>query len=202
MRLATVIVIKLAWASFVLYWLFSALHVKKIKRREPSAQRLTYLLVIAFAAFLLSALFPDTFLSRRFVPEGAWVDILGAILTVSGVAFAIWARAHIGRNWSASVALREGHQLIRTGPYAHIRHPIYTGALLALAGTSLAIGNFRAIFFFAIVLAGFTIKARKEEALLSGEFGPTFEEHRRHTGFFLPKFSKPDEATSCDGIPK
>jgi protein-S-isoprenylcysteine O-methyltransferase Ste14 len=158
--------------------------------------------MIAFAAFLLSALAPGTFLLRRFVPRDEWIDILGANLTVAGVGFAMWARAHIGQYWSASIALREGHQLIRTGPYAYIRHPIYTGALLALAGTTLFIGNFRAIFFFAIVLAGFTMKARKEEALLAGEFGPAFEEHRRHTGFFLPKFSKHENVGSFDCLPK
>ena len=85
------------------------------------------------------------------------------------------------------MALREGHQLIRTGPYARIRHPIYSGALLALAGTCPLIGTYRAVILFGLILAGFTIKAKKEEALLSGEFGPGFDEHRSHTGFFLPR---------------
>ena len=189
MRITAVDVIELTWVVFFLYWFFSAFRVKKMRRREPVAQRLAYLFAIGFAAFILSALAPRTFLHRRFVPMLPWIDLLGASLTVAGVGFAIWGRSHIGQYWSAPVALREGHQLIRTGPYAHIRHPIYSGALLALAGTCLSMGNYRAIVLFGLVLAGFTMKARKEEALLAGEFGPAFDKHRNHTGFFLPKFS-------------
>lgn len=189
MRLTALDVIELTWLAFVLYWFFSALRVKKMKTREPAVQRLACLLGIALAAALLYALAPHAFLHGRFLPRMRRLGILGASLTVAGVAFAIWARAHIGQYWSASVALREGHRLIRTGPYAHIRHPIYSGVLLALAGTCLATGSYRAITLLAVVLAGLTVKARKEEALLSGEFGPAFDEHRRRTGFFLPKFS-------------
>jgi protein-S-isoprenylcysteine O-methyltransferase Ste14 len=188
-RSTAVDVIALTWVAFIHYWLLSAFRVKKMKRREPVAQRFAYLFAIGFAAFILSALAPRTFLHQRFVPMLAWIDLLGAGLTVAGVGFAIWARAHIGQYWSASVALREGHQLIQTGPYAHIRHPIYSGALVALAGTCLFMGDYRAIALFGLVLAGFTMKARKEEALLAGEFGPAFDKHRSHTGFFLPKFS-------------
>jgi protein-S-isoprenylcysteine O-methyltransferase Ste14 len=105
------------------------------------------------------------------------------------VAFAIWARHHIGRFWSASVALKTGHELIRSGPYRRIRHPIYTGILLALAGTTLAVGRYRGIVAFAIILASLIRKSKQEEALLAGQFGPAFEEHRRQTGFFLPRLS-------------
>jgi protein-S-isoprenylcysteine O-methyltransferase Ste14 len=182
-------VIRLSWLAFGVYWFFSALRVKRLKRREPMAQRLAYLLAIVFAAVILYAPGPFVFLQRRFVPRISWVESLGASLTVAGVAFAIWARVHIGQYWSATVALREGHQLIRTGPYAHIRHPIYSGVLLALAGTCLSIGTYRAISLLGVILAGFTIKAKREEALLAGEFGPAFDEHRSHTGFFLPKLS-------------
>jgi protein-S-isoprenylcysteine O-methyltransferase Ste14 len=94
---------------------------------------------------------------------------------------------HIGKYWSSTVALKSGHQLIRSGPYARIRHPIYTGIILAIAGTALAVGRYAAIVAVVIFLVGFWLKARKEEALLAGEFGPAFDEHRRSTGFFLPK---------------
>jgi protein-S-isoprenylcysteine O-methyltransferase Ste14 len=85
------------------------------------------------------------------------------------------------------VTIRKDHELIRTGPYARIRHPIYTGLLLAVAGTTIAIGEYRAILAFVLIAIGFTVKARREESLLSTEFGPSFEEHRRQTGFFLPR---------------
>jgi protein-S-isoprenylcysteine O-methyltransferase Ste14 len=103
------------------------------------------------------------------------------------VAFAIWARRHIGRNWSGQVTIRKEHELIRTGPYARIRHPIYTGILLALAGTALAIGEYRAILAFAVIAIGFIVKAKREESFLAMQFGPAFDEHRQQTGFFLPR---------------
>ncbi|HYL46878.1 MAG TPA: isoprenylcysteine carboxylmethyltransferase family protein, partial [Candidatus Limnocylindrales bacterium] len=96
---------------------------------------------------------------------------------------------HLGKYWSAEVTIRSGHELIRTGPYAHIRHPIYTGILLALVGTVLVIGEYRALAALAIAVIGFVRKAKKEESFLEGQFGAAFEEHRRLTGFFLPRFS-------------
>ena len=113
--------------------------------------------------------------------------MLGALATAAGVAFAIWARRHIGRNWSGQITIRQEHELIRTGPYARIRHPIYTGLLLALLGTAIAIGEYRAIIAFAVIAIGFVVKAKREESLLTKEFGPAFDEHRRQTGFFLPR---------------
>jgi len=105
------------------------------------------------------------------------------------LAFSIWARQHIGRYWSSSVSIRADHQLIRTGPYARIRHPIYTGILVAVAGTILADGHYAGLAALAIVIAGLSWKASREENLLRREFGPAFEEHKRLTGFFLPRLS-------------
>jgi protein-S-isoprenylcysteine O-methyltransferase Ste14 len=179
-----------AWLAFVLYWIFASLSVNKIRQREPAASRLTRLAVIVATLLLLNTnLGYSGFLGRRFVPFTRSIPWLGAILTVAGAAFAIWARVHIGRYWSGTVALKVGHELIRTGPYAHIRHPIYTGVLVALAGTALAIGRHGALLAFLVLLADLAWKSRKEEALLAEEFGAAFEEHRRHTGFFLPRFS-------------
>jgi len=113
--------------------------------------------------------------------------MLGALATAAGVAFAIWARRHIGRNWSGQITIRQEHELIRTGPYARIRHPSYTGLLLALAGTAIAIGEYRAIVAFAVIAIGFVVKAKREESLLTKEFGQAFDEHRQQTGFFLPR---------------
>ena len=183
-------IIQAAWIIFLVYWFAAALSLNKMKRREPPGEWLVRLFLLGTAFLLLDrslAVWGD--LNRRFIPYSDAVEDAGALLTCLGIAFAIWARYHIGRYWSSTVSLRADHQLIRTGPYAHIRHPIYTGILLAILGTGLAIGRYRAIVAFAIMLAGFAWKASREEALLKGEFGPAFEEHKRATGFFLPHFS-------------
>jgi protein-S-isoprenylcysteine O-methyltransferase Ste14 len=105
------------------------------------------------------------------------------------MAIAFWARVHLGSNWSGVVTLKEGHELIRTGPYRNIRHPIYTGILIAFLGTALVNGQVRGLIALGIIWVSFLIKARREEIFLAQEFGPKFEEHTRHTGMFLPKFS-------------
>jgi protein-S-isoprenylcysteine O-methyltransferase Ste14 len=182
--------IDLPWLIFLAYWFVASLGVNRMTRREPRAGLLGRVIVMATAWYLLYDSQPwFGVLNRRFIPWRPWVFAVGVVLTWAGVFFAIWARYHIGRYWSGTVALREGHELVRTGPYSWIRHPIYTGMLLAFAGTALAVGRYRGIVAFAIILVTFTWKSKKEEALLAGQFGPAFEEHRRHTGFFLPRFS-------------
>ncbi len=190
MELAQGIIIRDLWFFFALYWLVASIHVNKMRRREPWSQRLAFLLIFAASCdLLLHASERLGILNGRFVPPQAWIEWLGIALTAAGIAFAIWARNHIGKYWSASVSLREGHELIRSGPYARIRHPIYTGILLGVAGTVLWSGRWGALIVLGFAVIGVVVKAKKEEALLQGEFGPAFDEHRRHTGFFLPRFS-------------
>lgn len=145
---------------------------------------------VARRIFLLSR--PEAhygWLGARFVPDNPTVGWLGVTLTAAGVAVAFWARWHLGANWSGVVTLKEGHELIRRGPYRTIRHPIYTGILLALLGTAVAIGEVRVLLAVAIAWLSFYLKARREESFLSEEFGPSFAEHRQHTGMFFPRFS-------------
>jgi protein-S-isoprenylcysteine O-methyltransferase Ste14 len=108
-------------------------------------------------------------------------------LTAAGVAIAFWARWHLGANWSGVVTLKEGHELIRTGPYRAVRHPIYTGILLALFGTAVAAGEVRGLLAVAIAWVSFYWKARREEAFLTQEFGEKFGAYAKQTGMFLPK---------------
>jgi protein-S-isoprenylcysteine O-methyltransferase Ste14 len=183
-------VIKDLWILFGLYWLVSALRLKKTKKRESWLQRLLYVLPLVVAISLLSR--PEAhygWLGARFVPDTAAVHWTGVLLTAAGVAIAVWARFHLGANWSGVVTLKEGHELIRTGPYTHVRHPIYTGILLALLGTAVAMGEVRGLIAVAITTLSFYLKARREEAFLAQEFGPRFAEHQLHTGMFLPRLS-------------
>ena len=178
------------WILFGLYWLVSAIKRKKTKLRETLLERFGYVLPLWVAFFLLAR--PEAhygWLGVRFVPSGATSEWIGVLLTAAGVAMAFWARYHLGANWSGNVTLKEGHELIRTGPYRTIRHPIYTGILVALLGTAISAGEVRALLAVAIAWLSFYIKARREESFLTQEFGPGFAEHRQHTGMFLPRFS-------------
>jgi protein-S-isoprenylcysteine O-methyltransferase Ste14 len=183
-------IIRTAWIIWIVWWVVAAFRVNPMKRREPAGELvLRWVLMIAAFELLFHRGSHLGVLNRRFVPHSRTILDVGAALTCLGLAFSIWARQHIGRYWSGSVSIRADHQLIRTGPYSLIRHPIYTGILVGLAGTLLADGHYAAIVAFLIVLAGLTWKALREEHLLAGEFGPAFEEHKRHTGFYLPHLS-------------
>jgi len=177
------------WILFLVFWIVSSFRAKRISKREGRGGVLGRVLITVVACFLLIRADDPRLgtLTQRFVPERLWIAWVAAAMTAFGVLFAIWARVHIGKYWSSTVALKSEHQLIRTGPYARIRHPIYTGIILAIAGTALAVGRYAAIVALVIYVVAFWFKARKEEALLAGEFGPAFDEHRRRTGFFLPK---------------
>jgi protein-S-isoprenylcysteine O-methyltransferase Ste14 len=104
-----------------------------------------------------------------------------------GIALALWARWHLGQYWSGRITLKEDHKLIRSGPYAYFRHPIYSGIDLAAIGGALAIDRWRCVVGVCFIVVGYWLKARKEESMLSEQFGQDFEEHRRRTGFLLPK---------------
>jgi protein-S-isoprenylcysteine O-methyltransferase Ste14 len=182
-------IFELPWIVFALYWLVSALNTHPTKRTESFASR--YGVMLAVVAGFTLVFDGDTaigLLGRRVFPHGLALALLGVGLTWLGIGLAIWARFHLGQNWSGRVTIKEGHELIRTGPYTHLRHPIYSGLLLAAAGSALAMDQWRCVLGVALIFAAFSVKAIKEESMLRQQFGAAFDEHRQHTGFLLPRF--------------
>jgi len=177
------------WMAFGAYWASSALRVKRTKEREKSLDRVITLVVVAVAFSLLFGQWPRIgLLQRRFLPRDAWIAYAGVALSFLGAGIAIWARHCIGEYWSARVTLKEGHQLIRSGPYASVRHPIYTGMLIACIGTALVVGEWRGVFAVALLLAAHSRKAVREESMLTREFGEEYTAYRQSTGFLFPRF--------------
>ena len=176
------------WLALVIYWLISARMVKQTKEREGQFSFwLRIVVVVAVFEFLFSDWGRIGWLGHRFLPRTPAIAWTGVVVEILGVLLAAWARYSLGANWSGAVTLKEGHELIGAGPYKRIRHPIYSGIALGLAGTAIVIGQWRAVLAFAAIFIAHFIKARKEEAFLAREFGPAFEAHRAHTGMFLPK---------------
>ena len=177
------------WVLFGLYWLVSAFKLKKTKKRESWSQRFRYVLPLVAAFYLFKPRAHYGWLGARFLPASDAAGWIGVVLAAAGVGIAIWARWHLGANWSGVVTLKEGHELIRSGPYRTMRHPIYLGILLALLGSAVALGEVRGLLAVTVAWLSFYTKARREESFLTQEFGDRFAEHRRHTGMFLPRFS-------------
>jgi protein-S-isoprenylcysteine O-methyltransferase Ste14 len=177
------------WLLFAVYWAIAALNSKMAKRRETWPQRLAYVAPLVAACALLSrAEASRSLLGARVFPLTPAIEWTGVVLVAAGIAFCFWARWHLGANWSGAVTLKEGHELIRSGPYRAIRHPIYTGILLAFLGTAVQIGQVRGFLALVIAWLCFYVKARREESFLAAEFGEGFAAHAQHTGMFLPRF--------------
>ena len=176
------------WYCFALYWGVSAFRVKSTKMLEPLAARLYTIGMIALVFLLLfSNSFESGLLGQRFLAVSPAIEGLGFALTYLGVALAVWARWNIGQNWSARVSLKVDHELIRSGPYARLRHPIYSGLLLAVIGTALLIGEWRGLLAALIIAVVHSLKAKREEALMLEAFGEQYRIYREQAGFLLPR---------------
>ena len=183
------LLLEIPWTIFLVYWLIRAFKTRPTRQEESFASRyLVVVLVTIGYALLFTRSIGIGFMGDRFIPQTRVGAILGVVFTWMGIGLAIWARYHLAEFWSARVTIKEDHQLIRTGPYARLRHPIYTGLILATVGTTLVVDRWRCVFGTCLVVLGFCLKARKEESMLSQQFGDAFREHRRRTGFLLPRF--------------
>jgi protein-S-isoprenylcysteine O-methyltransferase Ste14 len=173
------------WLGWLSYWILSASAVKTTAREESWQSQIAYSAPLWLAAILLIG-GGRWFLSARFLPRESWIVVIGVLIAAGGFAFTIWARRHLGANWSGRVTVKEGHELVRTGPYAVVRHPIYTGLTLAFLGTAVAVGEWRAVLALVIAVASFCYKLTIEERVMTETFGREYNEYRRRTKALIP----------------
>jgi protein-S-isoprenylcysteine O-methyltransferase Ste14 len=176
------------WLAYGGVWLLSAVRLKPVARVSDSGSRMSEMLILVCAAELLLGTAPKTaLLDARCLPALAGLMGLGIALTAAGAVFSIVARLYLGQNWSATATIRQDHQLIRSGPYGLVRHPIYTGTLIAAIGTAIALGEIRDLLALPLVIVGFRLKARSEERLLMSNFGDRYAAYRREVrGAIIP----------------
>lgn len=174
------------WIVWVLYWIVAARNVKRTQWREPVTRNLWHGIPLALCFVLLA--FPrrlPRLLIERLVPPGPVLAIVGTVLVAAGLGFAVWARLYLGRNWSGRVEVKIDHALVRTGPYRFVRHPIYSGMLLALVGTAVAIAEWRGVLAFVLALIGVLFRVRAEETQMRRLF-PEYAQYQRDTGALVP----------------
>jgi protein-S-isoprenylcysteine O-methyltransferase Ste14 len=176
------------WTAWVVAWLLAAWWSARTVARESSASRLAYAVLMG-AGWFLMFFRPGRFgaLGRSLFPPAEWIAWLGVALIAIGLGFTGWARVQIGRFWSGTVTLKEGHELVRSGPYAVTRHPIYTGLLLALIGTWLTRGTLVGILGLTLVILGIVLKVRLEERLLLSHFGDAYQAYRAQVPALIPR---------------
>jgi protein-S-isoprenylcysteine O-methyltransferase Ste14 len=165
-------IIEVAWIAFLVVWAIAARTTKPIEKSEKPGWNLVLRLTTVAGVILLAGFdFGLRVLNERFVPVRPAIAEAGAAATIAGILLAFWARYHLGGNWGVSGTVRVGHELVRTGPYAFLRHPIYAGIDVALAGTALAIGRWGALLGAAMIILRFWWNARAESEFLARRFG-------------------------------
>ncbi len=175
------------WCAWAIYWWATSLDVKETARREPFLSRVAHLgPMLVAAALLWSPRLNVPGLDDRFMPWAPWQFPAGVVVTVTGLAFAVWARRHIGRNWSAIVTLKQGHELVTSGPYALVRHPIYTGLLFGFLGSAIALGQWRGLLAEAILYLALLRKYRLEERWMRERFGAAYDDYCRRVKALMP----------------
>ena len=179
--------VPLLWGAWLLYWLASAPSSKASRRVESwSGQAAHWIPMALTVALLAPPSLPLGPLSERFVPAGPVPFWSGIALLCAGLAFMVWARVHLGTNWSATVTIKREHALVRDGPYRFVRHPIYTGALIALAGTAVVRGEWRGLLAVALMVFFLWRKLRIEERWLGEAFGADYERYRSEVRALIP----------------
>jgi len=170
--------IGIAWVAFWIYWLVSAVNAKA---STGGMRRLPMTGLTALSVFVVVRVFRGGGLAVTSPVLGA----IGTVLFVSGIGLAIWARIHLGSNWGMPMTQRIEPELITSGPYRFVRHPIYSGLLLGLIGTALAT-NYLGLIIAVILGAYFVYAATVEERNLMTSFPTAYPTYREHTKMLIP----------------
>jgi len=172
-------VIYVTWAAFWVSWVIAAASAKPGSRRDLRARGSTFA-ILAITFIVVRAVHPGAG-SLANVP----VAVLGTALFLGGLALAVWARVHLGRNWGMPMTTKDEPELVTSGPYSRIRHPIYSGILLAVLGTALAASLYALIPFGALTVR-FVYSARVEEQTMQREFPNAYASYRARTKMLIP----------------
>lgn len=169
---------------FSVYWSIAAKDSKPTETSESKWSRGLHLALVNGGVLLL--ILPVPGLTRRFLPESHFLVAAGLVIEAAFTLLAVWARRSLGSNWSGEVRVAAGHQLVRSGPYRLIRHPIYTAVLGMYVGIAVVSGEIHAPIALMIVALAYWRKIRMEERAMAATFGADHEAYRRDTWALVP----------------
>jgi protein-S-isoprenylcysteine O-methyltransferase Ste14 len=172
------------WILFIGYWSAAARRAAPTKSSESAASRQLHQLLMYGALAL--AFWRAPWLGGRWLPAAAYIVAIGLALQVSSALLAVWARKHLGRNWSGEITAKVDHQLIRTGPYRLVRHPIYSAMLGMFLGTALVSGELHGLLAVVIIAVAYWRKIRLEEQHLRTVFGAAYDDYRKKSWALIP----------------
>jgi protein-S-isoprenylcysteine O-methyltransferase Ste14 len=178
----------LCWTATLVFLIFSASSVKRtveVDRRWRWGWPIFAVLVAVFLLFRTTVQ-PPAFLNAVVLPPTLWTDIFADILGLAGMAFALWGRITLGRNWNLYPSLKESHELIVRGPYQYVRHPMYTGFISMLLGAVIWYGTATGFVWFFACFLGTWFKLGQEEKLLTAHFGESYKLYKMRVKAIIP----------------
>jgi protein-S-isoprenylcysteine O-methyltransferase Ste14 len=179
--------IGMLWVGWAAYWIVAARHTMTNRRTESLLTGASYRVLLALGVILLASSGYHLSSANVFLwPQSAITLAIGLCLTMCGLSIAVWARRHLGKYWSGRITLKVDHRVIQSGPYAFVRHPIYSGILLALLGTVISIGTVQSCIGLAIIFISFVRKLTLEEQWLCAHLGAEYEHYRRRVKALIP----------------
>jgi protein-S-isoprenylcysteine O-methyltransferase Ste14 len=173
------------WAIFFVFWFVSSFFVKPTLEHATSSTAMIVRIAVLLVVFFL-ILGRVAVLHLPALPPTLLRSVAGDTVCVLGLLLALWARVTLGRNWSGNVTFKEGHELIRTGPYAVVRHPIYMGVLLMFIGTMIVVGRVEGIIVVVGMIPAFWMKLRAEERLMTRHFPTEYPAYKKQTKALIP----------------
>ncbi len=181
----------LCWAVFIIVWAVGALFTKRTVEK-PRWWNWQFITPIAVIAALLLARYGGGYSYLVLIESQLWqyniaIAVFGDILVLCGLAVALWSRKTLGGNWSGSVVFKENHELVTSGPYRYVRHPIYSGMLLMLIGTVLASASAMLLFVWAVSFVTLWLKSREEEKLMARHFPSQYPAYLSRTKALIPR---------------
>jgi protein-S-isoprenylcysteine O-methyltransferase Ste14 len=177
----------LCWGAFYVFWVVAAFKIKRTAKRESVAGSFSYRLpaVLAFLLLVNAQVFPAP-LSTIVIGQGDGLSLVAMACSLAGLAICLWARLALGRNWSSIVVVKVDHELVQSGPYRHVRHPIYTGMLLMFLANVLLSGRVGGCLGFVLLAVSFGMKLLKEEQFMLKEFPESYPAYMKRVKRLIP----------------
>jgi protein-S-isoprenylcysteine O-methyltransferase Ste14 len=174
------IVIGAGWVVFWIYWLAASAGVKAGRTRWTRFAGFRVAIILIVLLLLRLGVF-----KAQAVTRDPWLQVIGLVIFLLGLALAVWARVYLGRNWGMPMSEKADPELVTTGPYSTVRHPIYSGIILAMIGTTVAVSLY---WLVAVVLLGayFIYSAVMEERYMAGRFPDTYPKYKQSTKMLIP----------------
>ena len=174
------------WLAFLAYWIISARRLKAVAEMQSRLSALAHRLPVGLGWWLLAYPKLPAPMNRMLSPDTDWARIAGVVLCAAGLLGCIWARRTLAGNWSSDVTFKQDHELVRTGPYRFVRHPIYTALLLMSLGTAAEVGRLHCWLSIPIMATGLWIKLKEEDRLLLRHFPDQYPAYKQQVKAIVP----------------